>query len=236
MVPQPGRRSRSRFPGLFRWPPGAGGQPPRTEEIAIATFGKDQTRVNNRIRVPQVRLIGDDGQQIGVIATSEALNMAQEKGLDLVEVQATARPPVCRIMDYGKYKYEQSKKDRSARKRQHVMHLKEVKLRPKIEAHDYETKLGRAREFLEARDKVKFTLQFRGREIAYPERGRAILEKVVADLADVGAPEGFPRSEGRTMTMTMLPKLTKQPVKKPAAKPRPGPSAAPQRAKEPSAG
>ena len=175
--------------------------------------------------MPQVRLIGDDGQQIGVVATSEALNMAQEKGLDLVEVQATARPPVCRIMDYGKFKYEQSKKDRNARKRQHVMHLKEVKLRPKIETHDYETKLGRARQFLEARDKVKFTLQFRGREIAYPERGRVLLQKVVADLANVGSPEGFPRSEGRTMTMTMLPKVTKQPAKKAPAKPKAEPGA-----------
>jgi translation initiation factor IF-3 len=170
--------------------------------------------VNGRIRVPQVRLIAEDGQQVGIVATSDALARAQEKGLDLVEVQATARPPVCRIMDFGKYKYEQAKKDRSARRRQHVMHLKEVKLRPKIEEHDYMTKLGHARDFLQNRDKVKFTLQFRGREIAYPERGRALLARVVEDLADVGAPEGMPRSEGRVLTMTLLPKATKAPIKK----------------------
>ncbi len=184
--------------------------------------------------MPQVRVIADDGQQIGVIATSEALAMAQEKGLDLVEVQATARPPVCRIMDFGKYKYEQSKKDRSARKRQHVMHLKEVKLRPKIEGHDYETKLGHARSFLVGRDKVKFTLQFRGREIAYPERGRALLQRVVQDLADVGTPEGYPRSEGRVLTLTLLPKTGKQPAKKPdGSRPETRPAV---RAAEPSAG
>jgi translation initiation factor IF-3 len=183
-----------------------------TEGFAIATFAKDQARVNHRIRVPQVRVIGDDGEQIGILPTSEALTLAQERGLDLVEVAATSRPPVCRIMDYGKYKYEQSKRDRSARKRQHVMHLKEVKLRPKIEGHDYETKLARARRFLSDRDKVKFTVLFRGREMAYPERGR-----VIEQLADIASPENMMRQEGRTVTVTLLPKPANQQKRAPAA-------------------
>jgi translation initiation factor IF-3 len=169
--------------------------------------------VNSRIRVPQVRVIGDDGEQIGIIATSEALAMAQDRGLDLVEVAATSRPPVCRIMDYGKYKYEQSKRDRSARKKQHIMHLKEVKLRPKIEEHDYVTKLERAKKFLNERDKVKFTVLFRGREMAYPERGRNLLKRVIEELADIASPENIMRHEGRTVTVTLLPKPAKQPVK-----------------------
>ena len=164
--------------------------------------------------MPQVRVIGDDGEQIGIIATSEALAMAQDRGLDLVEVAANSRPPVCRIMDYGKYKYEQSKKERSARKKQHVMHLKEVKLRPKIEGHDYETKLNRARGFLEQKDKVKFTVMFRGREMAYPERGRNLLARVVEELADIASPENHVRHEGRTVTVTLLPKPAKTGGKK----------------------
>jgi translation initiation factor IF-3 len=156
--------------------------------------------------VPQVRVIGDDGEQIGILATREALTMAQEKGLDLVEVSPTARPPVCRIMDYGKFKYEQSKRERVARKKQHVVHLKEVKLRPKIEAHDYQTKLQHARDFLEEKNKVKFTVTFRGREVAHPQIGHRLLERAIADLADVASAESVVRAEGRMLTVTLLPK------------------------------
>ena len=156
--------------------------------------------------MPQVRLIDDAGEQVGIINTREALSMAQERGLDLVEVSPTARPPVCRIMDYGKFKYEQSKRDRIARKKQHVVHLKEVKLRPKIEAHDYQTKLQHARAFLEEKNKVKFTVTFRGREMAHPEIGQKLLVKVLGDLADVASAEAHPRAEGRMLTVTLLPK------------------------------
>ena len=176
--------------------------------------------------MPQVRVIGDDGEQIGIIATSEALAMAQERGLDLVEVAANSRPPVCRIMDYGKYKYEQSKRERSARKKQHVMHLKEVKLRPKIEEHDYVTKLGRARNFLGQKDKVKFTVMFRGREMAYPDRGRKLLERVIEELADIASPENHVRHEGRTVTVTLLPKPAKTATKRESeSRPAAGPGA-----------
>ena len=160
-----------------------------------------------------MRLIDDAGEQVGIIATRDALTMAQERGLDLVEVSPTARPPVCRIMDYGKFKYEQSKRERVARKKQHVVHLKEVKLRPKIEAHDYQTKMQHAREFLEEKNKVKFTVTFRGREIAHPEIGHRLLMKAIGDLADLASAEANPRTEGRMLTVTLLPKPGKPPVK-----------------------
>jgi translation initiation factor IF-3 len=156
-----------------------------------------------------VRVIGDEGEQIGIMATREAMQMAQERGLDLVEVSPTARPPVCRIMDYGKFKYEQSKRERVTRKKQHVMHLKEVKLRPKIEEHDFQTKMHHARTFLEERDKVKLTLTFRGREIAHPERGRKVMDRAIAELADIASAEAMVRSEGKMLTVTMLPKAPK---------------------------
>ncbi len=180
-------------PDTWRWPIPAPVRP-------------NETRINERIRVPQVRVIGEDGAQLGILAVREALSLAQEKSLDLVEVSPTARPPVCRIMDYGKFKYEQSKRERKARKKQHVMHLKEVKLRPKIDDHDYGFKLQHARDFLTARDKVKFTVTFRGREMAHQELGHAMLQRVIADLADLAGPESIPRSEGRTLVMIMLPK------------------------------
>jgi translation initiation factor IF-3 len=159
--------------------------------------------------VPQVRVIGEDGSQLGILPVREALALAQEKSLDLVEVSPTARPPVCRIMDYGKFKYEQSKRERTARKKQHVQQLKEVKLRPKIDDHDFDFKIQHAREFLAARDKVKVTLTFRGREMAHPELGHQMMQRVIADLADVGSPESIPRSEGRTLVMVVMPKPAK---------------------------
>lgn len=189
-----------------------------------APFRPNETRVNDRIRVPQVRVIADDGTQLGVLGVREALALAQEKNLDLVEVSPTARPPVCRIMDYGKFKYEQSKRERKARKKQHVMHLKEVKLRPKIDEHDYDFKVQHARDFLEKRDKVKFTVTFRGREMAHQELGHQMLQRVIADLAEIASPEHIPRSEGRTLVMIMLPKPAK-PVAPAAAAPGAAPAA-----------
>ena len=135
--------------------------------------------------------------------------MAQEKGLDLVEVSPTARPPVCRIMDYGKFKYEQSKRERKAKKKQHVVHLKEVKLRPKIDDHDYGFKMDHAREFLNERNKVKFTIMFRGREMAHQDIGRRLIDQIINDLAEIAAIETPARSEGRTLTMVMQPKPPK---------------------------
>ena len=165
-----------------------------------------EVRVNERIRVPQVRVIGDDGSQIGVLTVRDALTMAQSKGLDLVEVSPTARPPVCRIMDYGKFKYEQNRRARKAKKKQHQMQLKEIKMRPKIEDHDYNFKVQHAREFLGGRDKVKVTVTFRGREMAHQEIGYKLIQAVLADLADISTVESPPRSEGRTLSAVLMPK------------------------------
>ena len=175
-------------------------------------------------------MIGDDGSQVGVLTVREALAMAQSKGLDLVEVSPTARPPVCRIMDYGKFKYEQNRRARKAKKNQHQMQLKEVKLRPKIEDHDYNFKLQHARTFLEGRDKVKFTVTFRGREMAHQEIGHKLIQQVIAELADVATVEAYPRTEGRTLTTVLMPKPPKpgsekaHPAAAPAAKPAPAPA------------
>jgi translation initiation factor IF-3 len=163
-------------------------------------------RVNRRIRIPQVRVIDDDGTQIGVISTSEALAMAEERGLDLVEVSPKARPPVCKIMDYGKYMYQLNKRAKEAKKHQHVTVVKEIKMRPKIEPHDYEFKLRHAREFLGAGDKVKCTVTFRGRELAHKELGRRLMEKAAEDLNDVASVEVPIRSEGRSMIMVLAPR------------------------------
>ncbi len=186
-----------------------------------------EVRINERIRVPQVRVIGEDGSQVGVVATRDALAMAQSKGLDLVEVSPTARPPVCRIMDYGKYKYEQNRRARKAKKNQHVMHLKEIKMRPKIDDHDYGFKMDHARAFLADRDKVKFTITFRGREMAHQEIGQALVQRIIAELAEIATVEQPARSEGRTLTMVVMPKPQQQlqqqkPAPKPEAKPQPG--------------
>lgn len=185
--------------------------------------------MNDRIRIPQVRVIGPDGEQVGILGIREALTFAQERGLDLVEVSPTAKPPVCRVMDFGKFKYEQNKKQQKARKKQHITHLKEVKLRPKIEEHDYRFKVEHGRKFLELHDKVKFTVVFRGREMAHPEAGTRLLQKVVKDLEGVGQVEIPARMEGRSMVLLMVPKpVTTRPVeKKPPASPGAAASAAP---------
>ncbi len=164
-----------------------------------------QTRVNERIRIREVRLIDEEGNQIGVIPTREALEMARERGLDLVEVAPNASPPVCRLMDYGKYRYEQSRKERDSKKNQRVIKLKEVRIEPKIGEHDLETKGRQAAKFLEAGDKVKVTVLFRGRSITHPELGKDLLERMADQLKDVGVVEQAPRMEGRTMTMHLAP-------------------------------
>jgi translation initiation factor IF-3 len=176
------------------------------EVIVINIPKKPTIRVNDRIRIPQVRVIDEAGNQLGIMTNTEALSLAQERGMDLVEISPTARPPVCKIMDYGKFKYEESKQARKARKNQHVMLIKEVKLRPKIDDHDYNFKVNHARDFLSHKDKVKFTVTFRGREMVHMDQGRKILENVVKDLADIGAVEIPARVEGRTMTLYMIPK------------------------------
>ena len=161
------------------------------------------TRINDRIRSPKVRLIGLDGEQVGVIPVREALERAQQDGLDLVEVSPNANPPVCKIMDYGKYKYEQSKKEKIARKRQQTITLKEIRLRPKIEGHDFDTKVRHARKFLEAGDKVKATVIFRGREMAHMEFGRNLLKKLEEELEDVAKIEKATHVEGRNMVLLL---------------------------------
>ena len=165
--------------------------------------------MNERIGVREVRVVGDDGEQLGILPTRDALIKARELGLDLVEVSPKSRPPVCRIMDFGKYKYEQAKKARVARKRQHQVVLKEVKLRPKIEKHDYEFKKKHITEFLDHGDKVKVTLMFRGREMAHMDLGRKLLERLSEELKEIGKVESPPRLEGRTMILLLAPTATK---------------------------
>lgn len=156
--------------------------------------------------MPQVRLIGADGSQIGLIATNEALKKAGDDGLDLVEVAPNAQPPVCRIMDFGKFKYEQSKKDKSNRKKQVVINVKEIRFRPKIETHDFDFKTKNARKFLEAGDKVKAIVFFRGREMAHREFGVAVLDRFKEELADVAKVERDTLMEGRSMVMYLVKK------------------------------
>lgn len=151
-------------------------------------------------------MIGADGQQLGIMPVEEALAAAEAQGLDLVEVAPSARPPVVRIMDYGKYKYEQARKAREARKKQHQIQVKEVKFRPGIEPHDFEFKVRHARRFLMEGNKVKATMMFRGRQVAHPEFGREVLNRVAEALADVGRVESEPTMEARTMTMVLAPK------------------------------
>ena len=153
-----------------------------------------------------MRVIGAEGEQLGILQRNEAIAMAREIGCDLVEVSSNATPPVCRIMDYGKFKYEQQKKKQDAKKRQAVVQVKEIKVRPKTDEHDYETKLKHIRSFLEDGDRCKVTVFFRGREIVHKDRGIEILERIVKDLEDVGKVEQEPRAEGRTLQMLVVPK------------------------------
>jgi translation initiation factor IF-3 len=165
-----------------------------------------RVRVNRQIRISPVRVIGPDGAQLGIMDLEAAFSQADQHGLDLVEVAATARPPVVRIMDYGKFKFEQAKQARLAKKRQHVIELKEVKYRPGIDDHDFDTKTRHARRFLEEKNKVKVTMMFRGRQIAHPELGQAVLERIASQLSDVAKIESAGRLEGKAMTMILAPK------------------------------
>jgi len=176
--------------------------------------------------VPQIRLIGADGEQIGIKSTDEALKYAWDMNLDLVEVAPDAKPPVCRVMDYSKYKYEQEQKAKLARKHQSTITIKEIKLRPKIDPHDYATKKGHVVRFLKNRDKVKVTIMFRGREMSHPERGRALLLKLAEEVQDLGIVESAPLQDGRNMVMMLAPHKN-APVASPAdAAPEPDSDAA----------
>ncbi len=165
--------------------------------------------------MPQVRLIDADGEQIGIKSRDEALEYAWSKNLDLVEVAPEARPPVCRVMDYSKYKYEQEQKAKLARKHQSTITIKEIKLRPKVGQHDYETKKGHVARFLQNRDKVKVTIMFRGRETTHPERGRNLLLRLATELKDIGVIESEPLQDGRNMVMMLAP--VKERVERPVA-------------------
>ena len=166
---------------------------------------RDLTRINERIRVPEVRLIDENGQQQGVISRDEALDYARQRDLDLVEVAPDARPPVCRVLDYSKYKYEQEQKQKAARKHQQQIVVREIKFRPKIAQHDYDTKKGHVVRFLKHRDKVKVTIMFRGREVTHPERGEMILNRLADELGDLAIIEQRPTQDGRNMTMMLAP-------------------------------
>jgi len=182
---------------------------------AITVFQEDfisvEPRINDRIRVPEVRLVGPNGEQVGIVPIGKALDMAIEADLDLVEVAPTARPPVAKIMDYGKFKYEAAQKAREARRNQVLTVIKEMKLRPKIDGHDYETKKGHVERFLKVGDKVKVTIMFRGREQSRPELGFRLLQRLAADVAELGFVESAPKQDGRNMIMVLAPH--KQPAK-----------------------
>jgi len=189
--------------------------PVGTQEDSISV----EPRINDRIRVPEIRLVGAAGEQIGIVTVTEALRMAQEQDLDLVEVAPEARPPVCKLMDYGKFKYESAQKAREARRNQVLTVIKEMKLRPKIDSHDYETKKGHVERFLKAGDKVKVTIMFRGREQSRPELGFRLLQRLSVDVAELGFVESAPKQDGRNMIMVLAPHKTAK--VKPVATPAP---------------
>jgi translation initiation factor IF-3 len=162
-------------------------------------------RINERIRSPEIRLIGADGENVGVVTPARAMALAEEAGLDLVEISPNAEPPVCKIMDFGKYKYETQKREAEARKKQKIIEIKEVKFRPNTDTHDYEVKMRSVSKFLENGDKVKVTLRFRGREMAHQNLGRELLERVATDVEGLGKIENMPKLEGRQMVMMIGP-------------------------------
>jgi translation initiation factor IF-3 len=179
---------------------------PRRRPIEpVRPSNRDSTRINDAIRVPRVRLIDDDGAQLGIKTSDDAREYAYAKNLDLVEVAAQADPPVAKVMDYGKYKYEQEQKAKQARKHQSQIHVKEIKLRPKIGVHDYNTKKGHVERFLNQRAKVKVTIMFRGREQSHPERGRELLLRLADDVKEIGTIESQPLLDGRNMVMLLGP-------------------------------
>ncbi|MBB3081837.1 translation initiation factor IF-3 [Geodermatophilus sabuli] len=164
-----------------------------------------EPRINDRIRVPEVRLVGPEGEQVGIVSIGEALRLAQDSELDLVEVAPMARPPVAKLMDYGKFKYESAQKAREARRNQALTVIKEMRLRLKIDPHDYETKKGHVERFLKGGDKVKITVMFRGREQSRPEMGYRLLQRLAADVAELGVVESNPKQDGRNMVMVIAP-------------------------------
>ncbi len=172
-----------------------------------------ELRVNDRIRVPEVRLVGPNGEQVGIVRIDDALRLAQESELDLVEVAPTARPPVCKLMDYGKFKYENAQKARETRRNQTNTVIKEMKLRPKIDAHDYGTKKGHVVRFLKQGDKVKITIMFRGREQHRPELGFRLLQRLAGDVEELGFIESSPKQDGRNMVMVLGPHKKKSEAK-----------------------
>ncbi len=193
-------------PSGFSGPPSSGGfRPPRGGRSFGPPPSKDEHRVNERIRVPEVRLIDDVGNQVGVVPTYQALQMARDKGLDLMEVSPNSRPPVCKILDYGKFKYEKKKKEHEAKKKQTVIKVKEMQLRPRTEEHDLEYKMKNMREFLEDGDKVKIVMMFRGREIAYVEDGHKMMREMAEKLKDVSTIEYEPKAEGKKLIMILAP-------------------------------
>lgn len=183
-------------------------------------------RINHRIRAPKIRLIGSDGKQIGLVSVDEGIKRAQAEGLDLVEISPTANPPVCRVLDFGKYLYTLEKQEKEAKKKQHVIAVKEIKLGANIEDHDYQTKLRSAITFLERGDKVKVTMMFRGREAARPEFGRRVLERFREDVADVGELEKDEGLERRTITQLFMPKPQSKKTPKPRVEQQAGGNAA----------
>jgi translation initiation factor IF-3 len=170
------------------------------------TPSREGPRINEEISVPRVRLVDQDGNMVGVVTKSEALTMAVNVGLDLVEVAPTADPPVCKILDFGKFKYEEQKKKNEARKKQKVIEVKEIKLRPGIDDHDYDVKMRSMIKFVEEGDKVKVTMRFRGRELAHQDLGMNVLMRVTDDMEEIAKVEQFPRMEGRQMTMVLSPR------------------------------
>ena len=194
------------------------GRPGR--DITVPCLGGSisaEPRINDRIRVPEVRLVGPAGEQVGIVAIHEALRLAQENDLDLVEVAPMARPPVCKLMDYGKFKYEAAQKARESRKNQVLTVIKEMKLRPKIDPHDYETKKGHVVRFLKAGDKVKITIMFRGREQSRPELGFRLLQRLGEDVQELGFVEAAPKQDGRNMIMVLAPHKNAADLKKAAS-------------------
>lgn len=174
--------------------------------MAIRKF----TRVNDRIKAPEVRVIGPDAEQLGVVVLSRALDLAQEHELDLVEIAPTANPPVCRIMDYSKFKYDQEKKERRIKKNQHVTHLKQIRLKPHIGESDYQIKLRQAINFLKKKDKVKANMFFRGRELMHRDLGKEILDRLIKDISEHGTPEKSPSMEGKVMSVLFNPVTEKK--------------------------
>jgi translation initiation factor IF-3 len=168
-----------------------------------------ELRINDRIRVPEVRLVGPNGETVGIVPTGDALRLAQEADLDLVEIAPMGKPPVCKLMDYGKFKYENAQKEREARRNQTNVIIKEMKLRPKIDSHDYETKKGHVERFLKGGDKVKITIMFRGREQHRPELGFRLLQKLAEDIGELGFVESTPKQDGRNMVMVIGPNKKK---------------------------